>query len=239
MKVVSIGRARELGLHTYFTGAPCKRGHVGERYTKKRSCTICVREDSLKRSRTEKVRAQNKDNKKKESYRLQQKDYKSTDRYKESARALQKKYRELNPEKFKQKEKDSRLRRAEKITAYNKLYYYKNTEYFSVKTKIFSTENPWYFLGKNAERRAAIRRAVPSWYSDIDQFIITEAYELARKRAEVTGFNWDVDHRIPLACRTASGLHCADNVQVIPSYANRSKSNKMIFVEDFEWLKAA
>jgi len=34
--------ARE-GLHKYFTGKPCKRGHLSYRYTKTGTCAACVR----------------------------------------------------------------------------------------------------------------------------------------------------------------------------------------------------
>jgi hypothetical protein len=36
--------ARELGKTSYFTGAPCKRGHVSPRYTLTCNCIQCMSE---------------------------------------------------------------------------------------------------------------------------------------------------------------------------------------------------
>lgn len=40
---ISIDEARALGLKRYFTGKPCTRGHVAERYTRGSRCVQCVR----------------------------------------------------------------------------------------------------------------------------------------------------------------------------------------------------
>ncbi|BCP56279.1 hypothetical protein K32_48960 [Kaistia sp. 32K] len=60
---------------------------------------------------------------------------------------------------------------------------------------------------------------------------------LARIRREVTGIEWAVDHAIPLAARHACGLHVASNCQVIPSYLNNRKHNKLIMTEPFDWIR--
>lgn len=39
--IISIETARANGLNKYFTGKPCKNGHVAERYTKWNSCIEC------------------------------------------------------------------------------------------------------------------------------------------------------------------------------------------------------
>ena len=36
--------ARDLGRLVYFTGAPCKHGHIAERWTKNRACAECMRQ---------------------------------------------------------------------------------------------------------------------------------------------------------------------------------------------------
>ena len=41
MQIVSRKSAKEQGLKTYFTGNPCKRGHVSQRYTKSKTCVEC------------------------------------------------------------------------------------------------------------------------------------------------------------------------------------------------------
>ena len=44
MEILSFSEARMLGLVRYFTGKPCKNGHVAERLVSNRSCLQCVEE---------------------------------------------------------------------------------------------------------------------------------------------------------------------------------------------------
>jgi hypothetical protein len=41
-KPISRGNARERGLDRYFTGKPCKRGHMVERYLSNGECVACA-----------------------------------------------------------------------------------------------------------------------------------------------------------------------------------------------------
>ncbi len=47
MDLLSCKKARELGVAKYFTGVPCKNGHVSERAVKSRSCCECVKNRSV------------------------------------------------------------------------------------------------------------------------------------------------------------------------------------------------
>ena len=42
-RIICRDEARALGLKRYFTGAPCKRGHVAERYVSSCRCMECDR----------------------------------------------------------------------------------------------------------------------------------------------------------------------------------------------------
>jgi hypothetical protein len=59
MKVISHKDAKAAGLKRYFTGKPCKRGHVAERFVSSADCTECNLERLRARKKTnpEKVRA--------------------------------------------------------------------------------------------------------------------------------------------------------------------------------------
>jgi hypothetical protein len=61
MEVISRDVAVLKGLRHYFTGTPCSRGHVSERFVSIRKCKECCREDSMKRHKhtTSKRRAYN------------------------------------------------------------------------------------------------------------------------------------------------------------------------------------
>lgn len=72
-------------------------------------------------------------------------------------------------------------------------------------------------------RQAGLRTASVGWRND---FFISEAYDLARRRSESTGFKWEVDHIVPLRSPLVCGLHCEQNIAVIPKRDNIAKSNK-------------
>jgi len=72
-------------------------------------------------------------------------------------------------------------------------------------------------------RRAALAAAKVRWEDD---FFIAEIYDLARKRSEVTGFAWQVDHIVPIKSKLVCGLHVHWNLAVIPARINRRKSNR-------------
>lgn len=86
-------------------------------------------------------------------------------------------------------------------------------------------------------RRARRVSASPSWCPEIDGLVNAEAAHLCRLREAATGFAWHVDHMVPLQARTACGLHCAANLQVIPASVNVAKGNKMKLTEPGEWIQ--
>lgn len=49
MNPISKEEALRLGLRKYYTGIPCIRGHLAERYTSCDKCIDCSRADSAKR----------------------------------------------------------------------------------------------------------------------------------------------------------------------------------------------
>ena len=51
MKIISLQEAKEQGLSRYFTGVPCKEGHVEERSVSSRSCLECQRNKNNKLSK--------------------------------------------------------------------------------------------------------------------------------------------------------------------------------------------
>jgi hypothetical protein len=122
-----------------------------------------------------------------------------------------------------------------------KLYYEANREKVRAINTAWERANrdkvlaSWRAYGKrkrevrnaNAAKRRAIKRLqYPLWYRELTDLAAVEASSLARLRTKMFGFNWDVDHIVPLAGKTVSGFHVWNNLQVIPSRANRMKSNK-------------
>lgn len=71
-------------------------------------------------------------------------------------------------------------------------------------------------------RRAAERRATPAWASRAE---IAAIWKAARALTKETGIVHSVDHRVPLSHPLVCGLHCAENLRVIPMAENARKSN--------------
>jgi hypothetical protein len=77
---------------------------------------------------------------------------------------------------------------------------------------------------KVVRRNAEKLKATPSW---ANLFFIEEAYDLAQRRTEATGFQWHVDHIVPLRSKRVCGLHVEHNLQVIPARTNLAKGNRV------------
>lgn len=72
-------------------------------------------------------------------------------------------------------------------------------------------------------RYQLMRRSGEKVLDVFDAWVLAEAVELTRLRRKVCGGEWHVDHIIPVS----KGGRCThDNLQVVPAYWNRSKSNK-------------
>lgn len=72
-------------------------------------------------------------------------------------------------------------------------------------------------------RYQLVRRSSEKALDGFDAWVLLEAVHLAKLREQVCGGKWHVDHITPVS----KGGHSAhDNIQVVPAYWNRSKSNK-------------
>ena len=58
---------------------------------------------------------------------------------------------------------------------------------------------------------------------EFDSFVLTEAVRLCKLRTRQTGSPWHVDHIVPVS---KGGESSANNLQVVPAFWNRQKSNK-------------
>lgn len=185
--------AKAIGSIRYFTGKPCKHGHIAERHTSDGACLECSR-------------------------------IKSSNVYKENREEkclLASQYRASNPE---------------KILAAGKKYRETHRE-----KRLASKRNYWkQYPEKRAEadqkKRARKINSLPLWFGEFDAFVWYEAFLLGELREKATGIKWHSDHMIPMRGRDASGLHVANNCQVIPAVLNIRKSNSMIFTEPGEWV---
>lgn len=164
----------------------------------------------------------------------------------------QRRYREENPSKIAEQRRRYREENREALLESKRRYYEENREKLAESKRRYIEDNRddvlhrhrrYYaanrhkFFAHSSKRRAAKRQAIPLWFGEFDQFVIEEAYELAKRRESETGIKWNVDHMVPLRARNACGLHCASNIQVIPAEMNLSKNNKMVLTKPLEWLR--
>lgn len=85
---------------------------------------------------------------------------------------------------------------------------------------------PHLYRLKEAQRRAAERRAMPTWLTNDDRALIKTIYALAVSMTRTTGVMFHVDHIIPLRGETVCGLHVPSNLQILLAQENFVKSNQ-------------
>ena len=71
-----------------------------------------------------------------------------------------------------------------------------------------------------------LRKATPSWLTDAHWAQMNRFYERAKLKTKRTGIRHDVDHIIPIAGETVSGLHVPWNLQILTQRQNVRKSNR-------------
>lgn len=213
-KLVRRVDAINLGLKRYFTGKPCVNGEVAERFVSGSHC-LC---DKCRKARSK-----------------QTAEWANANR--EIMRKSWIKFKRNNPEKIKETSRRYRLEQPERVLESKMRYRSSGSEVERMGTRRWRANNPEKVSALNARSRLIRKRAIPVWFSEWDQFVIEEAFNLSFKREDETGFKWHVDHMIPIVGQSVCGLHCADNIQVIPAVMNMSKNNKFILTERNEWLR--
>lgn len=186
------------GLTTYWTGKPCKHGHLADRYVQNWTCVVCHAQRCA--AFLPRWRQQNPD---------KAKEY--AEKYAEQHRASNKAWRQANKD-----------RCAETQRAWNKA----NREKRNLLSQNWRQENRDTMAALKAKRRADILQRTPKWLTKADLQLIRQIYAQAKLQTKTTGIAWQVDHVIPLRGRNVSGLHVPANLQVIPEAANLKKGNR-------------
>jgi len=194
----------------FSSGKPCKRGHTSFRLVSSGACCECLREANRTRYEEKRDHVLSVVN----AYRANNPEAvkKSRAGY-ESANAEEIRLRDRV--RFVGERKESAIKRLADWTK-------SNPELKRAQTAAWAAANPEKVAAKAAKRRAAVLQRTPPW-ADLDA--ISGMYELAQL-FRATGMQIEVDHAVPLQGRKVSGLHVHDNLQLISSFENRSKSNR-------------
>lgn len=79
---------------------------------------------------------------------------------------------------------------------------------------------------RDKANRRATRAKQARICDELTQLVTAEAHELRKLRNMVTGFEWHVDHILPLKGKDVCGLHIWSNLAVIPKIENLRKGAK-------------
>ena len=211
MDIVSKEEARERGLKRYFTGKPCKNGHVAERFTTGGGCVECVRAS---------VRRWRKANLEKARENTRQWIARNPERHRENVRKWHKENVERNREKARQWIAKNPERHRENVRKWREENPDRNRE----RQREWRQANPDRLAELSAGRRAWRLKATPAW---ADREVIAFFYSVAREETERTGEQHHVDHIVPLRGKNVCGLHVEANLQILTASQNLRKNNKL------------
>jgi hypothetical protein len=213
------------GLPRYFTGIPCKNGHVAQRLTKNRECIACALARSASDPRkADRTLASARRHQKERTARQGAKYWSDP----ESSRAYNRAHRANNIEAALLAEAKDRANRRVEALAYSRLRYATNKAAVRAASSKWAKANRAKVAERTARRKAAKLTATPQW---VDHAAIAGFYAVAQRMTVDTGIRHEVDHIVPLQGLAVSGLHVPWNLQVITQSANARKRNKLAMID--------
>ena len=198
-KIIMREEAKEQGLVRYFTGVPCKRGHISERKVSTGDCLACGRAVHLERSKTDSEYVQ----KNRENSRRQRRERKP---WYVKACATANHHRMIM----------RNATHASRTIKKAQTEWWENPDQALIDRE---KKNEWAVL-----RRRRIEQSTPHW---VNKKHIHKLIQHARVLTEQTGIEHEVDHYYPVSGATVCGLTVPWNLQVITQQENRAKSKKM------------
>lgn len=140
----------------------------------------------------------------------------------EKIREYQAKYEANNREFVLESRKRRNAKQKDNIQKWNEV----NKDHVLAYKRAWKKANPHIAREEQLRRRATRLQATPKWDKELTALVTKEAAHLAMIREKATGFEWHVDHVVPLRGDTVCGLHVWNNLDVIPAQDNLKKNNK-------------
>jgi len=247
MEIITRKEAQEKGLPRYFTGKPCKRGHVCERYSLRGACVDCTasRVNAI-RNKVECKRKGSGIYKLKEAKELGLEYYNNGKPCINGVFGMRKTKQEgkcfcptcYNELKNRAKRCSEKKRRAAGVPprTFRTEQQTKNDIYKKWveenRARVNEQQRKWrqanrerlrpYQSAYNAIRWK--RTSIPLARMHFDN--ILSVYKERDKVTKQTGLEHHVDHIVPLLGKNVCGLHVPWNMQILPAKQNRIKSNK-------------
>lgn len=217
MECVSRKNAIQKGLAKYYTGKPCRRGHVAERYTAG-ACVECVseRKAELYQQNREKILAYMK---------VQGAVYRKNSPEKRTENS--RKWRARNRARANELSRAQYAKNPERRRAISRASYSRRRDLEAARMREYRRANKGLINFHTGKRKAARLQRTPAWLTSEDFWLIEQFYEVAAARTKATGIQWHVDHKVPLRGKTVSGLHVPGNLQVILGTENSRKGNRV------------
>lgn len=232
MEIITRKQALEQGLTRYFTGKPCKRGHVDERLTVNGYCLICrdLKNREYHSDNREKIVSRQKEYRELNSEKMRENRKKYYVENRDAELSRSKKYVSENRDRMLAKKKEYRENNKEKIREYNSEYkshyYCANREKLLQIGRQYRIDNKHKVNAWSKKHKVAKLQRTPRWLTPEDHKHIEWLYAFAAHLTELKGVPYHVDHIIPLQGKNVSGLHVPSNLRVIPGVENVRKSNK-------------
>jgi hypothetical protein len=213
MQVITRKEAKAQGLSRYFTGEPCKHGHIYERQTSKGECIFCKRlwqngekgtayRKKYRVSFYAKIRERRKNDPEwREHINAVKRNW-----YSKKGWKTHKAYRETNRKSIREK---------------YKAHYEKNRENILARQRA----NRAYYLAKCREYQL---RKVKATLKNLSSKVFLPFYKERERLTKETGVEYHVDHIVPLNGATVCGLHVPWNLQVITAEENMAKKNTLM-----------
>lgn len=196
--------------NVYFTGKPCKYGHIEGRYVSSNGCIGCAKEHVAKHKETRAAHEKIRRNQNKERYNTYSKRFREQDKEKRA-------------------ESDRQYYERNKAHIIEKMLHYYNTnkEECLDRMKLWQENNPNKVRDAHTKSNIHRKQAIPPWEINERQQI-REMYNLRDMLTIETGINHEVDHIVPIRGKRVCGLHTLANLRVVTAKVNSKKGNKLV-----------